>query len=698
MRYADIKRADGDIDRIAALEVSEFPFFQLPEHTRRAKHKKISYMKIFATFDIETTTIQPDPEQAPEGFMYHWQMDIGGVVVYGRRWEEWLELMQKISEWLELDPEKRLVVYVHNLAYEFQFIKDFLFDDFEGGDVFATGRRTPIYCLCNAGFEFRCSYKLTNMNLQMACENELGVIHPKAAGDLDFKIKRTADTYLDDLEFGYCISDVVSLYELIERRLINEDDTLDTIPLTSTGYIRRLTRSECRKDRRYRDKVFKKNLLNNEVYTLLKEAGRGGNTHANRYLSGQTFNGVDSVDVVSDYPAQILLRDFPMTKFTYYGDIESEKEFRELLNTKACLFRIVLTDLKVRSRVTMPYIARDKLISHGTGAKYDNGRVLCCDWIALTVTDIDFKIIEEQYEYGELSISDFHITKYGPLPEPIREVVLRLFKEKCELKYKIENCEDPDELETLQYLYVKCKNRLNSVFGMMYTDPVRQTITVNEAGEWEITSPDIDEALEKFNKSRNSFLVYAWGVWVTAWARLALEEGGLSAFGDDAIYCDTDSVKGIASPAACRKIDKYNKEVIALCEEKGAFCDVGGKRYYIGIFEWETKKPYEAFKTLGAKKYAYVDDHGFHITISGVNKKIGALEMEDINKFRPGFIFKDAGGKTLYYNDTLKHKITVDGCRMLTASNVGMVDSTYELGVTDEYAELIGINVYKELT
>ena len=696
MRIADIKRVDGEIDRIAALNVSEFPFFQLPDLTCRAKHKKITYMKIFATFDIETTTIHPDPDKAPEGFMYHWQMDIGGVVVYGRRWEEWLQLMNIISEWLELSEERRMVVYVHNLSYEFVFISDFLREDLGGFEIFATGPRVPIYVLCGAGFEFRCSYKLTNMNLQRACENELGIIHPKAAGDLDFKIKRTADSKLDSLEFGYCISDVVSLYELIERRLINEGDTLDSIPLTLTGYIRRITRGECRKDRRYRDRVFKKNLLVKDVYILLKEAGRGGNTHANRYLCGKQFAGVDSADAVSDYPAQILLRDFPCTKFTYYGEIESVAEFERLLKEKACLFRVILKDLKVKSRVTMPYIARDKLLSHGSGAKYDNGRVLCCDWVAFTVTDIDWKIIKKQYEFTEISISDFYIAKYGPLPEPICNVVMKLFKEKTELKYKIQTCADPEEIESLQYYYAKSKNRINSVFGMMYTDPVRNNITISDSGEWQVTSPDIEEALEKFNKSRNSFMVYAWGVWVTAWARYHLE-AALDAFGDDALYCDTDSVKGIGSPEIRRRMEKINNNIMKLCEEKGAFCDVGGKRYYLGVFEWENKEPYKAFKTLGAKKYAYVDEHGFHITISGVNKKIGAHEMEDINNFRPGFIFKDAGGKTLYYNDVGKHYIEVDGCRMLTASNVGMIDSTYELGLSDEYAELMGINVYKEL-
>lgn len=692
MRYANIKRIDGDIDRIAALEVSEFPYFQLPEMTRRSKHKKITYMKIFATFDIETTTIHPDPEEAPEGFMYHWQMDVGGVVVYGRRWEEWLQLMKKISDWLDLGPEKRLVIYVHNLSYETEFIKDFL----EDLEVFATGRRTPIYLMCPLGFEFRCSYKLTNMNLQMACENELGVLHPKAAGDLDYKKIRTADTPLNDIEFGYCISDVVSLYELIERRMINEGDTLDSIPLTSTGYIRRMTRSECRKDRRYRDRVFKKNLLIKDVYILLKEAGRGGNTHANRYLAGQIFPDVESADAVSDYPAQILLRDFPMTKFTYYGDVESEEELRDLLKNHACLFRIILTDVQVRNRVTMPYIASSKLTAHGAGMKYDNGRVLCGDWIALTVTDLDFKIIEQQYDYKQLHISDFYIAKYGPLPQPIRDVVMKLFQEKCELKYKIQHCEDPEELEELLYFYAKVKNRINAVFGMMYTDPVRTQYIMNDAGEWEVKQPDIEEALEIFNKSRNSFLCYSWGVWVTAWARYQLEEA-LNVFGDEALYCDTDSVKGMTTPKIKRDMEKLNNKIIKLCEQKGAYCDVGGERYYLGVFEWENKEPYKSFKTLGAKKYAYIDDKGFHITIAGVNKKIGAIEMEDINNFRPGFIFRDAGGKTLYYNDTKQHYIEVDGCRMLTASNVGMIDSTYELGLTDEYAELIGVNIYSEL-
>ena len=149
------------------------------------------------------------------------------------------------------------------------------------------------------------------------------------------------------------------------------------------------------------------------------------------------------------------------------------------------------------------------------------------------------------------------------------------------------------------------------------------------------------------------------------------------------------------------KIDIENKKIEALCEERGAYVDYEGERYYLGTYEHETSEaeggPFINFKTLGAKKYCYTDKKGFHITISGVQKKLGAKEMVSIDNFIPGFIFKEAGGKTLYYNDCEKHYITVDGVTMLTASNIGMVDSTYKLGVTSEYAELLGINVYELL-
>lgn len=717
MRPACIKRFDGGEDVIDTYNIHDFPYENLNTKALTCKHKnKPKYLVYtFATFDIETTTIDNGTD-TPFGFMYHWQMDVGGYVVTGRRWEEWVKFMLKLVEIFKTDDTRNFVVYIQNEAFEFQFIRDFLNAHFGGFRVFAAQRRKPIHVTTGNGIQFRCSYKLTNMSLEKAVQNELGVVHCKAAGDLDYRIIRTADTPLDDTEYGYCVSDVVSLYELIERRFINERDNLESIPMTSTGYVRRDCRNSCRKDEDYREDFLKQEMTES-VYTLLREASRGGNTHANRYMSGRVWHNVDSFDVASSYPAQMFLRKFPVSKFTPYGEIESMTELDGLLSEYACLFRVIFTGLEVRDNIGMPYIAISKAIEHSKHVTLDNGRVLSTvdrenkkedreskkkarGYIALTLTDVDFQIIKEQYTWDEMSISDFHIATYGYLPEALLSQVTAYFKAKTELKDKIKEAEergDEEEAANLAYLYAKSKNRLNGIFGMCYTNPVHNKIFIKEDGKWDEDVPDIADALKKYWKSRNSFLVYAWGVWITAWARRHLEDLFNALGQDKTIYGDTDSGKAVDVDIS--KIDTLNAKIMELADRRGAYCDYNGTRYYMGIYEHENKVPIAKFKTLGAKKYVYEDEKGLHVTISGVSKKLGAKELGSIDNFVPGFIFKDAGGLTLYYNDAKQgiHEITVDGCTMTTASNIGMVDSTYEIGITSEYAELIGYNIYYDI-
>ena len=714
MRRVAIIRRDQTYDTIDTYDIGDFPYSDLNTKCLvcRGKNPK-EYVYDFATFDIETTTITNT--ETPYGFMYHWQMDVAGYVISGRYWSEWLYFMEKLSDIYKINDNRRFVIYVHNLGYEFQFIRDFLQSHFGGYSVFATKSRAPIRVNTPNGFEFRCSYKLTNMSLNMATINELGVVHIKAVGDLDYKIMRTADTSLNDTEYGYCISDVVSLYEMISLRMINEHDNLETIPMTSTGYVRRDCRKACRKDPNYR-KMFVKLTMSPDVYGLLKEAGRGGNTHANRFMSGRVWSSVDSFDFVSDYPAQMLLRKYPMSKFAPYGDIESMSEFNDLLGKYACLFRITLVNVKVKDNIAMPYIPISKCTQYIRKAedselelRLDNGRVLSAPMLSITITDVDYEILKRQYDWDKIAIQDMHIATYDYLPQPIRDTVMKYFKAKTDLKFAIQeekHKEKPDreKLDSLNYLYAKSKNRLNGIFGMCYTDPVHKQIIINDSGEWETIKPDIGEALDKFQKSRNSFLYYAWGVWVTCWARLHLENLIDITGQDKTIYCDTDSSKAVG--VNVYDVDKFNEKIIALAEELGAYYDCNGTRFYMGIAEHENDEPIARFKTLGAKKYAYHDREGFHITISGVSKAknhdtgeyIAVEEMRCIKNFTTGFVFSKAGGNELVYNDNIGiHKITIDGCTMETASNIAMLDSTYTIGITAEYAELIGYNIYDDI-
>lgn len=723
MQLVEIVRIDGEKDIVTAYSVKDFPFDKLDSKKKlvRNKHKKIdSYLQTFSTFDIETTTIIPTEEdKAPWGFMYHWQMCIGGYVCIGRYWSEWIELIEKLKHYLQFDSKNVFVCYVHNLSFETQFMIDFIKKYLGDIDIFATAKRKVLKLSVSNGIEFRCSYKLTNMNLYNATKNELGVVHIKAKDDLNYKTIRTPKTELSALELGYCVSDVVSLYELIKCRLKNDKDNLESIPMTSTGYPRRDCRKSCRKNPKYKESVFDKQTMSPFVYTLLKETARGGNTHANRRWSNIIVDAskvgkIHSFDFASSYPAQQLCKMFPMSKFEPYGDIESKEELYKLINSKACLFRISFDNLRIKNEsVIMPYIPTAKCIqlSKGKQGLFDNGRILSCESATMTLTDIDYKIIESQYLWDKMYISDMHTAKYGYLPKELTTQIMEYFKRKCILKEEIAELEEKGETETeiykdKCYQYAKSKNLLNGIFGMSYTDPVHAEIKINDKGEWVETIPDIAKTLEKYNKSRNSFLVYAWGCWTTARARehlqrmLDITDKGYAANGinDGTIYIDTDSSKCINPNFEA--IEQFNKEQKELCEKRAAYCDVRGKRYYLGVAELETdseKKRIQKFITLGAKKYCYIDGKGLHLTVSGVGKEAGAKELEKIENFQIGYTFVKAGGNTLYYNDNWGvREIEVNGERFLSASNIGIIDSTYTIGVTNEYADLIGldINIY----
>ena len=136
-------------------------------------------------------------------------------------------------------------------------------------------------------------------------------------------------------------------------------------------------------------------------------------------------------------------------------------------------------------------------------------------------------------------------------------------------------------------------------------------------------------------------------------------------------------------------LSELNKEIQEVSERHAAYADdPAGVRHYLGVYELDTKEPYRKFVTLGAKKYAYEDDRGLHITIAGVSKS-GAAEMKTIDNFREGFVFKTAGGLEARYNDLPDNgTLTVDGHAIKLTQNIYLSPSQYRLGITMEYRNL----------
>lgn len=631
----------------------------------RGENKK-RYYNYPNTFDIESTTINCEK---PYGFMYIFMLHYNGFNVCGRRWEEFIQFIDNVKNYN--DSDTTVVIYVHFLAYEFQFIKDF----FEWERIFAIDAHKVLRCNTD-NVEFRCSYYLSNMNLEKFCQSGKNVKYVKQTGHFNYKKIRTCETVLTNEELTYCYCDVMGLHERLMESL--EEDTVISIPYTSTGYVRRNCRNAMRKNRKNRE-LFLKTALNKETYTLLKEAMRGGNTHGNSRHVNVIYHNVKCFDISSSYPAVMMMKYYPVSVFQK-GNPKTKEDLKKYLDKYCCLFRLHLVGVKLKKEIPVPYLSEHKCYKKKEELCF-NGRIIEAEILSTTVTEIDFKIIMEQYEIEKYAISDFYFAERGQLPKELKDEIMQYYYNKTTLKKS-----DP-------YMYAKSKNLLNAIFGMACTDPVRDVALMDSAGEWRKETPDIEESLEDYYNSRNSFLPYQWGIWVTAHAREQLEKS-LRLTGNATIYVDTDSNKCVGVES--NVLEKLNTEIKKEAVIHNAYVDFNGKRYYMGIFEEEDTC--DEFVTKGAKKYAHTENGKFGITISGVSKTLGALEMERvaekegtlaIDQFKDGFIFKDSGRTTHYYNNEKPHKITVNDVTFLTASNIGIIDATYTLNTTKSFKEFL---------
>lgn len=654
-----------------AYKWNEFPFDILKKDiVKSGKHKM--YQRHPMTFDIETSKIPKDNDGHYEAFMYIWQVCIEGNVVFGRRWEELQEFMKNAVNAYKLSEGERVVVYVHNLSFEFQFIQDY----FNFTDVFAMASRS-ILTAKTAHLEFRCSYKLSNMSLAKFIENTPNTLHYKGVDDLDYATVRTPDTQLTEVEYGYCFNDVKGLYECVMELL--KEDNIATIPLTSTGYVRRDCRHAMNKNKNNR-KMFLRSRLTLLQYKLLRECFRGGNTAGDRYLTNLILKNVGSYDLSSSYPFQMIARDYPLGKWNYgvIPDIRTLEEY----NRKYCtIARYSFKNIRLRDEKPIPYIPQSKCLALGNDREIYNGRILHADCLTISMTNIDFDIVKEQYIYDEIAVEEFHYSRKGLLPKELRDTIMYYFEKKSKLKGD----------EAHYYEYMKSKNKLNSIYGMTVTNILNTEIEYHdgEYTEKKMTEEEMQEALDKYYKNHRSFLNYSWGVFVTAYARRELEDG-LNIAGLDTIYCDTDSVKYIGNHD--REFEEYNIRLNKECEEKGIknYAAVNGKRFYMGIFDKE--KGYDEFITLGAKKYAFLQNGKLGITVSGLSKKKGAEELEKkggLRRFQRNEVFYNSGRTIAQYNSEKVHDITVDGCTFSTASNLAIVDTTYTLGITDTMLDII---------
>lgn len=642
------------------------------------------YCTCVCAFDIETTRIV----EIEQSILCTWQVCIEDCAVYGRSWEEYKHFLYYLTEGLPDD--FYFIFFVHNLGYEFYFLSGVFPFNYE--DVFFIKSREVL--LARTGnIEYRCSYQLTQMKLELF--TDWMDVENKKAKEYDYEKFRMPWDILSKKEETYILNDVVGLVQSLKKFMYINEDTLQTLPLTNTGFVRRDFRKAMRN--------FSRRWLIDmqpsvEIYNMLREAFRGGEVHANRYYTGYILENVQSIDRVSSYIEAMVNESFPMGKWMFEKkNCNIEFVLQMCRDQKRCILaRVAMENVRLKNpENSCPYLTKAKCRKvyvkdekNATIEKkdymYDNGRILFADYLEVTITEIDLEIILDMYDFDSLIFLDVAHAPSRKLPKELIQVVMDYFALKTELK----GIKGEDS-----YLYDLKKRRLNSTYGDCVQDPCKPQIRFFDGKEI-IEEKTIEEMIEENKKL--PYKSYAWGVWISAYARREFHKAVKMAQNaidpltgdrfDGFVYGDTDGIKYIGE---IPEMEIYNQRQMIKSFRNGAYAvNREGKIYYMGVYDYENT--YEEFKTLGAKKYCYVLDGDLHSTISGLSKEKAVVEMKNnIDEFYVGKVFHEAAGLEAVYNDCDYGEYEIDGYTLNITRNVVLRPTKYEIGISAEYERLL---------
>lgn len=595
-----------------------------------AKKQKIQYFNDIITFDTETTSLVDYKKvthrdgtvtkEVDSKYAYAYIMDFCRMIcgypthTTYRTWEDVIEYLNLLSDCCP--DHYRYVIWVHNLSFEFQFMKDWM----KLTEVFARKSHNVIRCVYR-NIEFRDTLALSNCKLERLAKNE-NLPVKKLVGDLDYDLVRHRMTPLTDEEMQYLYHDTEIVAYYVQKK-IKEYGNISNIPMTSTGEVRYLFRKELSTTLpKIHDLAVKYTAQTMELQNLLVSTYAGAYTHCNYQAIDQTLYDLSCKDIASSYPYQMVARKYPTMWFKLQRNNESNIEHLfERYNPEnyAWVMTVKIWNLKAKHCHNILSLHKAKEIS--IEREIDNGRVAVADYACYDMNEIDFLNFLDFYNFDHLEIENVYVSKKEYLPKEIVSVILKLFQQKTSLKGVAGQEEN----------YMRSKNRINGVYGSSVFNFMNSGVYFDEETNYKFGKDEKSFSdYKKYMSNPNQYLWYSIGVWVTSYARRQILTP-IKHMSENAIYCDTDSVK-----YKCGKRYEHYWEVVnnsikaefleamkyhKFNEDEYRFFDKNGKEFFMGIFE--TEEPYKRFKSLGSKRYLveYYDGK-LSTTVAGAPKNM----------------------------------------------------------------------------
>lgn len=594
----------------------------------------------FLVADIETSTYykengEPTAVWLSYGYCNLYNRD--GECLERFMYRDWQSLHKFLNKIQLRFMNHKLLCFVHNLSYEF----DFFMKNLSPPSKFLTNSSHGVITSALEAYpniEFRCTYKLSMESLRKIGE-QVGL--PKLEDPYSMILPE------DDIpkeRLQYCCRDCDIVAKYVVDVLLKEFGTFFNIPLTKTGRVRKtfnkFYKQEC--DILGHEPKWDK-MPPEDCYYAMNRAFTGGITTSNPLFTGRIIYNVHSYDIASSYPFVMLSEDYPTSIEREYNPTE------EMLKEKFWIAKIRFNN--IHTKFSWGWLSCSKMEkADELTTEYFNGKLLHSMYVERYITSVDFESIKMTYNWDNIEVLEFyHMYQYGEIPYPYWKSVEIYGIRKGELKQVVKNTPhtDPNFLE-INIEYMLSKNDFNSLYGMSVQKLVQQEYWIDELFAWH--KKDMKYIYKEKHMKRN-FLI---GVFITAYARRNLLKAIVTNCPHSFVYCDTDSIKFIGE-------DNF-------IDTNGTVPEKYKDNKYLnklGRFEKEEsdvreQPTYASFVTYGAKKYAYTlrNDRTVYLTVAGLPKyktvdgngnnvyikvetEHGEDVLESIEKFVPGIVFKN---------------------------------------------------------
>lgn len=572
------------------------------------------------------------------------------LIIYGRTFDDlcdFLEVMKRRMHFSDGKNKHYLVIIVDDLFTFFGNTKKMLPYDQE--PFVAKSGSNVLLCSVMGVYQIH-SYKAYFESEPLDdMQREHGIIMPEIEQDTQSPLcKLSDDEYNNSADRTFFIANIFR-----QELDLKYQGRVADLPLTKTSRVNHLFYIE---ERKMSNKakcnlaamILKKNPLTSEygrenILPLLFKAFFGGCVFFEEGIPDQSFDNVWSVDATSAYVARMVLSRYPIGKFI---ELPLPGSYTDLLELPYSRYGMLITfiakdvELLPGGLAFLPSQMRNHWIdldapsreqAEAEAERCQDVRIRKIKYLHMTLTDIDFKLFLQNYDFKQIAIENVVGSKYGYLPDYVINVITRLYSSKADAKQKKEELEKLGLLTPqLEIEYNRIKSELARLYGIFTKRPVMERYVFDtEKKEPKVVDHNFISPTAKYQP-----VLYQWGVWTTALVRkeiAGLRRALLNAPKDRLIKVlsgDTDNINYIGD--ANDIIARYNDNVNSQLRRRAASMEIDPELLKdLGTL---TIKKYKKYKLTALKQYCFIQEtkngDKFGYKVGGMNADCKYFDKE----------------------------------------------------------------------